>query len=160
MEIPLYIICCFFLFAHNIFCVYFLSVWLICVSSYSSLSCVRLSMLSWLECFLSHIREGFGYNFFKYFLRLFLSSCSGTPIRKMFVCLMLPQCSLRLSLFLLILFLYSAPQQWFPPICLPAHLLTLLPLLFCYQILIIYFSIQILYCSTHTVYYLNLLDLC
>ena len=55
--------------------------------------------------FLSHIREFFNYNLFKYFLSpVFFSFSSGTPIIRMLVCLMLSQRSLRLSSILFILF--------------------------------------------------------
>ena len=69
------------------------------------------------------------------------SSSSGTPIIQMFVCLMLSQRSLRLSSILFILFLYSAPQQLFPPFYLPAYLFDL-PQLFYYWFLLVYFSFQ------------------
>ena len=69
------------------------------------LSCMGLSVLPGLDYFLSHVREVFNYNLFKYFLRpfLFLFS-SGTPITRMLVHLMLSQRSLRLSSILFILF--------------------------------------------------------
>ena len=54
--------------------------------------------------FLSHVREVFDYNLFKYFLGSFLSSRSGTPIMRMLLRLMLSQRSLRLSSFLFVLF--------------------------------------------------------
>lgn len=60
----------------------------------------------------------------------FLSYPSGTPIIWMWVHLMWYQWSLRLPLFLLLL--YSVLQQWFPPVCLPAHLFMLQHHLFCY----------------------------
>ena len=70
----------FSLVAFNIFSVSLVFVSLICVWVCSSLglSCTVLSALPGLECFLSHVREVFGYNLFKYFLRPFsLSSPSG-----------------------------------------------------------------------------------
>ena len=63
----------------------------------------------------------------------FFFSSSGTPTIQMLVHLVLSQRSLRLSSILFIhFFFYSAPQQLFPPFCLPAHLFVLLPRLFCY----------------------------
>ena len=43
--------------------------------------------------------------------------------------------------------LYSVPQQWFPSVSLPAHLLVLLSHLF-YSFLLVSFSLQLLYCSS------------
>ena len=65
-----------------------------------------LCFLNLVDYFLSHVREVFSYYLLKYFLRSFfsLSSPSGTPIMWMLVYLMLSQRSIRLSLFLLILF--------------------------------------------------------
>ena len=63
-----------------------------------------LSFLDLGGYFLSHVREIFVYNLFKYFLRSFLFFPSGTPIMQMLVCLMLSQRSLRLSSFLFNLF--------------------------------------------------------
>ena len=58
--------------------------------------------------FLSHVREVFDYNLFKYFLGSFLSSLSGTPIMQMLLRLMLSQRSLRLSSFLFIFSLFCS----------------------------------------------------
>ena len=66
-----------------------------------------LCFLTLSECFLSHIREIFGYNLFKYFLWSFsLSSPSGIPTMQMLVCLMLSQRSKILSSVLFILFFF------------------------------------------------------
>ena len=62
-----------------------------------------LCFLDLVDCFLSHVQEVFGYYLFKYFLRSFVSSPSGTPIMRMLVHIM-SQRSLMLSLFLFILF--------------------------------------------------------
>ena len=57
----------------------------------------------------------------------FSSSCSsGTPIIQTMLWLMLSQKSLWWSISFF--FLYSAPQQLFPPFCVPPHLSVLLPL--------------------------------
>ena len=69
----------------------------------------RLCFLDLVHYFLSHVREVFGCYLFKYFLRSFLSSLSGTRIMQMLVCLMLSQMSLRLSSFLFILFSVFCP---------------------------------------------------
>ena len=64
-----------------------------------------LCFLDLINYFLSHIREVFNYNLFKYFLRAyFFSSSSGTPIIRMLVHLMLSQRSLRVSSIIFILF--------------------------------------------------------
>ena len=55
--------------------------------------------LDLVDYFLSHVWEVFRYSLFKYFLRSFLSSPSGTPIMQVLVCLMLFQRPLRLSSF-------------------------------------------------------------
>ena len=63
-----------------------------------------LCFLDFADFLLSHDGEVFSFCLFKYFLRFFLSSPSGTPLMQMSVCLMLSQRSLRLSSFLFILF--------------------------------------------------------
>ena len=74
----------------------------------------------------------------------FFSSSSGTPIIWRFVCLVLSSGLWDCFQFFSFFFLYSAPQQLFPPFCLPAQLLTLLPQLFCYWFLLVYFPFQLL----------------
>ena len=64
----------------------------------------RLCFPDLVDYFFSHVREVFSYYLFKYFLRSFLSSLSGTPVMQMLVCLILSQMSLNLSSFLIILF--------------------------------------------------------
>ena len=83
---------------------------------------------------------------------LSLSSPSGTPIMRTFLRLMLSQKSLRLFSFF---FLYSVSWQWIPPFCLPGHLSVLLPQLFCYWFLIVYFSFLLLYCSSLVCLFFN-----
>jgi len=56
------------------------------------------------DYFLPHFREVFNYYQLKYFLMVFLSSSSGTPMIRMLGHLTLSQRSLRLSSFLLIHF--------------------------------------------------------
>ena len=68
-----------------------------------------LCFLDLVDCFLSHVREVFSYDLFKYFLRPFLSSYSRTPIIRKLVHLMLPQRSLW-------------RRQWHPtPVLLPGE---------------------------------------
>ena len=62
-----------------------------------------------------------------------LSPPSGTSLMWMLVCSMLSQRSPRH--FFSFFFLYFVPQQRFPSLWLPAHLLVLLPHLFCYLFL-------------------------
>ena len=63
-----------------------------------------LCFLDLSELFHPHVWEVFSYYLFKYFLWLFLSSSSGTPIIWMFMHLQLSQISLRRSSFLFSLF--------------------------------------------------------
>ena len=76
MGIPLYVICCFPFAAFNIFSLYlifdslinmFLGVFLLGFILHGT-----LRFLDLIDYFLSHIREVFNYNFFKYFLSPFL----------------------------------------------------------------------------------------
>ena len=76
MEIPLYVICCFSLAAFNIFSLYLtfdslinmcLGVFLLGFSLYET-----LHFLDLINYFLSHTRDVFNYNLFKYFLSPFL----------------------------------------------------------------------------------------
>ena len=97
---------------------------------------------TWVIFFLSHVREVFNYNLFKYFLWLFLFSPSESLIMWILVYLMLSQRSLTLSSFLFFLFSLLCSWQWFQPFCLSAHLFILLPQLFCYWFLLVYFSFQ------------------
>ena len=77
---------------------------------------------------------------------------------QMLMHLMLSQTPLRLSLFLFIL--CSVLWQWFPTFCLPAHLFVLLPQLFCYWFLLVYFSFQLQYHSTLLTCSLHVLAFC
>ena len=133
MGVSLKVICHFSLVAFNI-----LSVFNFCRFDFCVSCCAppwvypawdSLCFLDLVDYFLSHVWKVFRYYLFKYFLRSFLSSPSGTPIMQMLVCLMLFQRSLRLSSFF---FLYSILWQLFPPFCPPGHLSVLLPQLFCY----------------------------
>ena len=99
MGVPLYAICYFSLGASNILCLTFVSLITMCLS-YLGL----FGFLDLVDYFLSHVGEIFSYYVFKYFLRSFLSSPSGTPIMWMLLSLRLPQRSLRLSFLLFILF--------------------------------------------------------
>ena len=97
-----------------------------------------LCFLDLADYFLSHVREVFSYYLFKYFLRSFLSSPSGTPTMWILVHLMLSQRSLRLSSFPFILFSifcgtdfhHSALQVIYLCFC----------LLLCYGFLLEYYS--------------------
>ena len=95
MGIPLYVFCCFsyFFFVLN-FCP-FDSYVFHCVSPWVFPVWDSLCFLSLSEWFLSHIRDVFDYNLFKYFLWPFLLSCpSGSPVMQMLVHWMLSQRSL------------------------------------------------------------------
>ena len=109
MGIPLYVTFCFSFAVFNIFSlnlifVSLINMFLLCFSQ--GLSCMdSLRFLDLGDYFLSHVREVFHYNLFKYFSDpFFFFSSSGTPIIRMLVHLILSQRSLRLSLILFILF--------------------------------------------------------
>ena len=138
LGIPLYVIFCFSLAAFNIFSLNLIFVSLINMRlGVFFLMFVLYRTLFFLDLgdyFFSHVREVFNYNLFKYFLRPFL-----------FLFFFWDPYNLNVGAFSVILevseivfnsfhsfFLYSAPQQLFPPFCLPAHLFILLPQLFCY----------------------------
>ena len=81
----------------------FIFVFNFCQFDYYVFQCIpardSLCFLDLVDYFLSHVWEVFRYSLFKYFLRSFLSSPSGTPIMQVLVCLMLFQRPLRLSSF-------------------------------------------------------------
>ena len=52
----------------------------------------------------------------------------------------LPRCLFFCLHFVSFFFLYSILQQWFPAFCLPSHLSILLPQLFFYRFLLVYYS--------------------
>ena len=134
MGIPLYVICCFSLAASNIFSLFLIfdSLINLClgVSLWVYPVWYSLCFLDLIDYFLSHIREVFHYNLFKYFLRpfLFLFFFWDPYNSNVGVFNVVPEVSQFFSFF----FLYSAPWQLFPPFFLPAHLSVLLPQLFCY----------------------------
>ena len=101
MGVPLYVICHFSLIAFNILSLSLIFVTLITMCLIVFLIGFILPgilcFLEFVDYFLSHVREFFSYYLFKYFLRSFLSSPSGTPIMQMLVHLMLSQWSFRLS---------------------------------------------------------------
>ena len=72
MGIPWYFICCFSLAAFNIFslCLIFVGLINMCLSVFL-LGCSSLCFLDLIDYFLSHIREVFDCNLFKYFFRPF-----------------------------------------------------------------------------------------
>ena len=71
---------------------------------------------------------------------------SGILTMQIILHLMLSQRSLRWSSFLLFFFLYSVLQQLFPPFSLPGNLSVIY--LFCYWFCTVYFSFQLLCCSS------------
>ena len=117
-----------------VLCVWSSFIWLICNLGCFALDfpvCGSLGFLDLGGYFLPHFREVFNYYLLKYFLMAFpFVSSSGTPMIWMLGRLTLFQRSLRLSSFLLILFLFFFPLlHLFPPFYLPPHLSYLLPLL-------------------------------
>ena len=119
--------------------------------------CLRFLDLS--GYFLSHVRKVFDYNLFKYFLRpfLFIFSFRDPYNLKVGAFNVVSEVSetvlisfpftFKLIINIYVPFLYSAPQQLFPPFCLPAHLFVLLSQLFCCWFFLVYFSFQLLCCS-------------
>ena len=111
MWVPLYVICHFSLIVFNILSLSLIPVSLntVCLSVFLLLFILpgTLCFLDLVDYFLSHVREVFSYYLFKYFLRSFLYFPSGAPKMQMFIHSILSQRSLRLSLFLFILFSVS-----------------------------------------------------
>ena len=136
MGIPLCVICCFSLAAFNIryLCLIFINLINMCLGVFH-LRFILFGTLwvSWTWVAISFPILGkfsttvsssiFSWSFF-------LSSSSRTPMIRMLGCLTLSQRSLRLSSFLLILFLFSSMLHLFPSFYLPPHLSYLLPQLF------------------------------
>ena len=86
----------------------------------------------------------------------------GPAIMQMLLHLMLSQRSLWLSSCLFNFSLYSILQQWFLPLCLPAHLFVLQPHLF-YLFLLVYFSlVTVWFTSVHLIFksFTSLLNIC
>ena len=75
-------------------------------------------------------------------------SLSGTPKIQMLVCLMLSLRSLKPSSFLFILFSLFCSTAVISITLSYSSLIVLLPHLFCYWFFLVYFSFQLLYCST------------
>ena len=99
-----------------------------------------LCFLDFADFLLSHDGEVFSFCLFKYFLRSFLSSPSGTPLMQMSEFWCCPRGLLGSLHFLSFFFLFSVLQQWFLPFCLSDHSSILLPQLFCYWFLLMYCS--------------------
>ena len=94
--------------------------------AWASLQCLDLGAY-----FLFCVRKVFSYYLFKYFLRYFLSFPFGSPIMQILVHLMLPQRSLRLFSFHLVLFSLFCSVAVISPVSFLGHLF-FLPHLFCY----------------------------
>ena len=135
MGVPLYVICCFSLAAFNICSLCLIFVFDMCLGVFC-LGFILFGTMGFLDLgdnFLPHFREVFNYYLLKYFLMVFLFVFFfGTLMIRMLGCLTLSQRSLRLSSFLLILFLFSFLLHLFLPFYLLPHLLYLLPPLFCW----------------------------
>ena len=153
MGIPLYVICCFSLVAFNIFSLYLIFVSLInlCLSIFLVLFILNgtLCFLDMGDYFLSHVREIFYYDLFKYFLRPFLYLFFfWNPIIQMLVCLTLFQRSLRLSSFLFILFSLFCSAANISTILSSRSLIPSSASVFLLLITSVYFSFQLLPCSS------------
>ena len=135
MGIPLCVSFCFSLAAFNIFSLYLIFDSLInmCLGVSPRVYPVwdSLCFLDLGDYFLSHVREVFHYNLLKYFLRPFLLLFFWDPYNLNVGAFSVVPEVLGCLHFFSFFFLYSAPQQLFPPFCLPAHLFVLLPQLFC-----------------------------
>ena len=141
MEVLLCDICLFLL----LLLIYFISVFNFCLSLcvppwlYSAWE--SLCFLDLVDYFLSHVSEVFSYYLFKYFSGPFsLPSPFGTSVMRMLVHLSCPKGLLGCLYFCSFFSLYSVLWQWFPPFCPPGHLSILLPQLFYYWFLLVYYS--------------------
>ena len=132
---------CFF---ETIFSLIFANLINVCLGSSLGLSCLGLCFLDLSDCFLSPMKQFFSYYLSSYFLRPFISP-SGTPIMLMLVHLMLSQRSLRLSSFFFILFSLLFSKAVISVILSSS---SLNHSLFCHWFLLVYFSFQVLYCSS------------
>ena len=121
-------------------------VWLIYASACSSLDLYYMgfSVLPGLECFISHVRENFGYNIFKHFLRPFVflwwdpynvNVGAFNVVPEVFGSVLISSHSL-----------FFIPWQWFPALCLLAYLSSPLPQLFCNWFLLGQFFISVIVC--------------
>ena len=101
-----FFLCCF---SYFIFVLIFVSLITVCLSVFLLRFILpgTLHFLDLVDYILSHVREVFSYYLFKYFLRSFLYFPSGAPKMQRFIHSILSQRSLRLSLFLFILFSVS-----------------------------------------------------
>ena len=142
IGILLYVICCFFLVAFNIFFLFnCFSIWLLCVLACSSLVNPVWDSLPFLDLgdyVLSHVREVFRHYLFQCFLRPFLSLSSGTPIMQV-AHLKLSQKSLKLSSFLFIPFSFFCSVAVISTTLSSTNLSVFRPHLFCYWFLPVYF---------------------
>ena len=122
---------------------------LICVLACFSLglSCLGLSVLDLGNCFLSHVMEvstPMSSNIFQtLFLSLLIRDLCNSNVGAFNVA---PEVSETVLIFLFF-FLYFTPWQSFPSFFLPAHSSILLPQLFFYWFILIYFSFELL-CSS------------
>ena len=136
MGIPLCVICCFSLAAFNIcsLCLIFVNLINMCLGVFRlgfilfgtlwvSWTCVTISCL-----FLGKFSAIISLSIFSW--PFFLSSSSGTPMIRMLGCFTLSQRTLRLSSFLLIIFLFSSLLHLFPSFYLLPHFSCLLLPLF------------------------------
>ena len=135
----LYVACLFPLVAFNNFSlslifVIFITMWLDVFLLGFILPGTLCASWTWLTIFFTMLRKFqlLSLQIFPWVLSLSLSFPSWTPTMWILVCLMLSWRSVRLSSFLLILFSIFCFLYWFPPFCLPGHLSTFLPQLFCY----------------------------
>ena len=115
MGIPLYVICCFFFVALNIFSLSLIFVNLINMCLIPPWVCPVWDSLCFLDmgdCFLSYVREIFSYYLIKYFLGLFLSHLSIWDSYNAYIgplrwCLMVPEARLILLIFVFWSFSFS-----------------------------------------------------
>ena len=135
MGIPLCVVCCFPLAAFNIcsLCLIFISFINVCLGVF----CFWFILFEPLRVSSSWVAISFpSLGKFSTIISSSIFSCllflfsSVTPMIRMLGCLTLSQRSLRLSSFLLILFLFSSMLHLFPSFYLPPHLSYLLPQLF------------------------------
>ena len=160
MGIPLYVICYFHLVYLNIFSLYLICVCLInmCLGVFflGFIPYVTLHFLGLGDYVLSHVREVFNYNLFKYFLRPFLFFFQDPFNSNVSAFNVVP----KVSETVLISFnsFFFALWQRFSPFSLPGHLTVFMPQLLCYFFLLVYLF-QFLSCSSMFICSLVLLGL-
>jgi len=144
MGFPLYVTCCFSLAAFNILylCLVFVSLISMCLGVFPLgfiLYWTLCDSCAWLTTYFSMLGKFSTIISLQFFSYPLFSSSSGTPIIRKLVRLILSQRSVRLFLYIFILFTLFCPSEVISPFYLPAHWFILLLQIFCYWFLLEYF---------------------